>query len=258
MLDCFEREQVSISPCLHNVGFEAQSFLYHLARHVEHHAVYVDLGITVEMEQAMNAWARDGFRTEIRRLRKDPECKTLFLAISGKMASGKSTLSESIEKKGRYYLNKRVARVSTAWPLKEAAHQLFGMSLEEEKKDRPLLIELGNVVRKREENRLVNMAIQQARELGRFNDVVIIDDLRFQNEAPALKAAGFKLIRCEVSECIRKERILSKYPNTAEVHFSRMNSTSETQLDDYMSWDKVVDTSKPVTDSQVREIISLS
>lgn len=218
-------------------------------------AVYTDLGIDEDMSAVIKAYA-DQYGTPVtyRCLRGDPERKTAFLAISGKMASGKTSLANAIV---REFPQKRVAFVSNAGPLKEVAMFLCGMPPEEEKKDRPLLIELGDVVRKREVNRLVKMAVQKARLLAQWNDIVIVDDLRFKNEAPFLQGAGFKLLRLETDLEIRQQRIMEKYPATWKTHFEKLNSTSETQLDDYKEWDMVVNTTTQLPKSILFEIINL-
>ena len=215
-------------------------------------AVYTDLGISPGMERAINYYNEHGIYVDYRCLREDPETKPILLAISGKMASGKTTLGNQLVK---HCPTKRIAFVSNAWPLKKVAAELCGMSLDEEKKDRPLLIDLGNVVREREINRLVNMAVSKALALAEYNDVVVIDDLRFANEAPVLREAGFKLVRCEVAKEIRVARIQAKYPKTAATHLKKLESTSETQLDDFKEWDMVIDTSKPVSRAQLKALV---
>lgn len=215
-------------------------------------AVYVDLGISDAMAKAINEYQEYGMDVEYRSLRGDPDLKPVLLAISGKMASGKTTLANTIV---RNFPEKRVAFISNAWPLKKVASELCGMSLEEEKKDRPLLIDLGNVVREREVDRLVNLAVKKAQDLSHYNDIVIVDDLRFKNEAPVLKNAGFKLVRCFVEEEMRKDRIKAKYPDTWPTHFEKLDSTSETQLDDYTGWDFELATDQPVEKELLKRLL---
>lgn len=71
----------------------------------------------------------------------------------------------------------------------------------------------------------------------------VVDDMRFINEANALRDSGFVLVRIETPEEIRRERILKLYPN---YDFSRFNHASETNLDDWTEWDMVVDGSRPL------------
>lgn len=196
-------------------------------------AFYLDLGESEGMNKAKTFYSKHGVPIEYRSLRS---LTTKLVAISGKMAAGKTTLQNALIES---CCKLRVARVSIAWPLKKVAADLCGMSLEEDRKDRALLIDLGNVVRDRETDRLVNMAVHKAKQLAKYHDIVIIDDLRFQNEAPILRAAGFKLVRCNVSSEVQKTRIRAKYSKTWEQHFDKLCSRSETDLDDYPGWDVV-------------------
>lgn len=196
-------------------------------------AMYTDLGISEGMGKAREFYLSRGVRVVYRKLR---QTHTKLIAISGKMASGKTTLKNAIIEQNPQL---RVASVSIAWPLKKTASELCGMSLEEEKKDRQLLIDLGNVVRAKDVNRLVNMAVEKASHMASYHDVVIIDDLRFRNEAPILRDNGFHLVRLSVSEAVQKERIRAKYPDTFEKHFQKLGSTSEVDLDSFNEWDVV-------------------
>lgn len=276
--DCFERGEAPICPALlytrhSNVrcsnyegqvvpGLDIQTWdgLFNTIKpwvtRVDKIAVYdeVDFGVDHFIRLFCEKLGDSNADTrETRRLKKEPRTPTRFIAVSGKMGSGKTTLVNKILKQ---HSDKRIACVSNAWPLKKVAHELCGMSLEEEKKDRSLLIGLGNVVREREVDRLVKMAVKKAAYLAQYNDIVIIDDLRFKNEALMLEKHKFKMIRCEVSDEIRKARIEFKYPEMKEIHFKNFNNTSETQLDGYEGWDMVIDTRTPVSKLVIDEILT--
>lgn len=64
---------------------------------------------------------------------------------------------------------------------------------------------------------------------------VVVDDVRFRNEADTLRKAGFLMLRIEAPEKIRKARLPQGYPESAFLH------PSETGLDDYQGWHYVID-----------------
>ena len=61
-------------------------------------------------------------------------------------------------------------------------------------------------------------------------DNIIIDDLRFENEINYLKEHGFTIIRLNIPDNIRIERIKNTYPNTYEEHIKGMNHNSEQEI----------------------------
>lgn len=159
-----------------------------------------------------------------------------MIAISGKFASGKSTLMANLVQ--RFKQDKRsVETMSIAGFLKQLCVSGYGMSEEEEKKDRSLLIKVGQALRDINKDVLLNILLHKVKTSKA--DVVIIDDLRFKNEADGLH--NWVQIRINAPEEIRIERVKNKYPNTFEKHLEHLNSESETQLDSY-NFDNVIQT----------------
>lgn len=138
------------------------------------------------------------------------------LAVSGKMRSGKDTLSE--------YLVKRYGftRFAFADRLKEVAVELFGMSME--RKDRHLLVELGRKMC--EVDRLVWVNCVLGKIPLRAD--VVISDMRFQYEYDALKAFGFTMIHMEIDRDTQVKRIMKC---GSAVDMSLLDDRSETDLD---------------------------
>ena len=70
----------------------------------------------------------------------------------------------------------------------------------------------------------------------------VVDDMRFQNEAAALAAAGFKLVSCWLPEQSRLQRVASIYEGVMpdETH------ASECALRDWKDWDGVINTGVPM------------
>jgi hypothetical protein len=138
------------------------------------------------------------------------------LAVSGKMRSGKDTLSE--------YLVKRYGftRFAFADRLKAVAVELFGMSVS--RKDRHLLVELGRKMC--EVDRLVWVNYVLGKIPLRAN--VIISDVRFRYEYDALRAFDFTMVRMETDRDTQVGRLM-KFGSAADV--SLLDDRSETDLD---------------------------
>lgn len=178
---------------------------------------------------------------------------TVFVALSGKMASGKSSIVQKIKEK---YPDKTVKSVSIAYSLKKFCHDWYGMSLDEDKKDRDLLIKVANQMRSIDPNVFVKKAINEAKELNGKCDIVCIDDLRFSNEPMYLKEAGFLLYRINASEETRKQRLINKYGEMeSKQHILKLSDPSECDLDNYTKFDVVLDGEKSL--DELKEEIKL-
>ena len=165
------------------------------------------------------------------------------IAISGKVASGKTSLAnEILEFKSsigeEYHIH------SFAGPIKKIAHECFSMSLDPNLKDRKLLQDIGQKLRDIDPNVWVNAFINQ---IGNI-DNVICDDLRFENEANALKKAGFTLVRLDICKDHQIDRLKRTYPLKWKEHTNKLNNVSETNLDDYNGFDIVVKINRELTD----------
>jgi len=113
-----------------------------------------------------------------------------LVAFTGKMGSGKSTAAKTLEEYG-------FKRFSFATKLKDLSVDLFGMK----EKNRKLLQDFGAVLRGIEEDVWANYLLKQI-SLYAFQCAansrpfhVVIDDLRYLNEAKILRKSGFILIR---------------------------------------------------------------
>lgn len=83
---------------------------------------------------------------------------------------------------------------------------------------------------------------------------MVTDDVRFVNEAEGLRAVGFRLVRIETPEAVRKERVERLYPryrNDPSVFLHR----SEVELDTFDSWDATFDGSLPLDEFR-RQIVA--
>lgn len=137
------------------------------------------------------------------------------IAIAGKMCSGKTTLCNHIIKEYPHHIKK-----SIAGKVKEIATEMFGMK----EKDRKLLQTIGTQFREIDNDVWIKYLINQNL------DNVIIDDLRYENEAKLLKEDGWYIIRLNINEKLQIERIKNTYTNWDQ-HIKNINHESELEID---------------------------
>ena len=109
------------------------------------------------------------------------------LAITGRMCSGKTTLSNTIQE-----IEPRFQIFSFGKKVKEVATDLFGM--DPLTKDRTLLINFANKMREIDSNVWINQVLKETRG----NKDCIIDDVRYQNEVDALLKDGWHFIQLHI------------------------------------------------------------
>jgi dephospho-CoA kinase len=162
------------------------------------------------------------------------------IGICGRMASGKTTLANELEKQflrqRKVALEENVCQMSLAGKVKEIARDLFFM----QGKDRPLLQKIGMKMREIEENVWLDYVLESAnRQLG----IVIVDDVRFINEAVTMKENEWIMIKIVVDEETQLERLKKTYPYDWERHWENRNNPSESQVDHILDevFDFVID-----------------
>lgn len=157
----------------------------------------------------------------------------MIIAISGKMGSGKSTLADGLEQWAR--LNKKgitVTRLKFADPIYEAARSSYTALGLEPLKDRKLLQFMGAHFKEKFGPSFWTDQIRDRINNLTFigDNLIIIDDLRFPNEAEFVKSLGGTVIRLECPDEERLQRIGNMlFVNTAH--------ESETALDSYTGFD---------------------
>lgn len=109
--------------------------------------------------------------------------------------------------------------------LEQAWHH--GKSLLDDEKPRGFLQDLGTALRAIDGDIFVRAAVNKA-QAGK----IVVDDLRMVNEATAFRQARFKLVRIDVDEAVRMQRV-------EELGYdkNRLSHITETALDDWTDWD---------------------
>ena len=167
------------------------------------------------------------------------------IAITGKMCSGKTTLSNylcEIEPKFQVF--------SFGKKVKQVASDLFDM--DPLVKDRSLLTSIGQKMREIDSDVWVNYVINQCKDI----EYCLIDDLRYQNEYEALAKNNWKIIQLTISDDLQEERIRNIYPDNYQDHLKNRGHESERNSFDWMNQDPylIIDSSKNL--DEIKDIIN--
>ncbi len=165
-----------------------------------------------------------------------------IICVSGKIASGKTTLASLIELYNPY------ARRALAGALKADLARLCQVSVDyiEENKElfRPMLQYYGTEIMRKVhgEDYWVRRLVQDSEDAGLSG--LVVDDVRFPNEVEGLvasaRSAAFS-VRLEVDPAVQAERYLAKYGSALSE--DKANHVSETALDSYHHFDATFDSS---------------
>tara|TARA_B100000963_G_scaffold315514_1_gene294717 strand:+ start:644 stop:1165 length:522 start_codon:yes stop_codon:yes gene_type:complete len=161
------------------------------------------------------------------------------IAITGKMCSGKTTLSKYLVS-----IEPRFQVFSFGKKVKEVASDLFQM--DPNFKDRSLLTSIGQKMREIEPDVWANYVINQTKDLN----YCIIDDLRYQNEYELLAKEGWKIIQLNISKELQEQRIQSIYPENYQDHLKNRTHASERNSFQWLNEgpDLIIDTSQDKED----------
>tara|TARA_B100001093_G_scaffold517323_1_gene598560 strand:- start:1505 stop:2029 length:525 start_codon:yes stop_codon:yes gene_type:complete len=148
------------------------------------------------------------------------------LAITGKMCSGKSTISNYLIK------NKNFTRLGYGDFVKKYAKEIFDMKI----KDRKLLQDLGQKLKEIDPNVWVKLLEKKLDSLEKKGiDKIVVDDVRFPQEIKSLRQKGFIILKLNINEELQKKRIIRTYPDNYKLHLMRLNDISETLNSDFIT-----------------------
>ena len=142
------------------------------------------------------------------------------IGICGRMCSGKSTLANNII---NYNKEKGITIVKDSFAAKiyELAYDIFKMKT----KDRQLLQQIGTKFREIDEKVWINYIIHK------YDDNIIIDDVRYHNEVMALKENGYILIKLKISRDLQIKRLKELYKDNFDRHYKNIDHVSELFVD---------------------------
>lgn len=157
---------------------------------------------------------------------KDEIMSNMIIGLSGKRGVGKTALANYLHRHHGFTV------VSFAGPLKKLAEDLYpGISKAPKEKPfasydwtpREFMVRLGDFMRYHEQDYWLNRGLEVISKPGRW----VFDDVRFKNEAEALKKSGAKLVR------------INRYEKD-NPYGRNLDIPSETELDDY-GFDHVIE-----------------
>lgn len=156
------------------------------------------------------------------------------IAISGKAASGKSSLADAVvlELVRRGY---HTCRISFGDPIREEVRAKYGLT-KAQPDYRARMIEVGDGARKRDPEWWIRRIAPTVHRCLQEHRVIVIDDLRFRAEYDWLWLAGFKLVRVTASEPLRSKRLAAR---GEDPWFAFSLETGETELDTHLFWHDV-------------------
>jgi len=135
------------------------------------------------------------------------------IAICGPICSGKTYLSDYLSK--QYNLEK----YSFGDKVKDIAIDIFTMHY----KDRPLLQSISDKMKEIDPDIWTKYVVRKIKHL----DNIIIDDLRFVNEARYLQELGFTIIKLTIDPDTQRNRIMRKYMEHYQIHLDNLHHNSE-------------------------------
>lgn len=173
------------------------------------------------------------------------------IALSGKFYSGKSTAAEVLVREFGFTKlaladELKAMAAEIVYFLRECAGlQHAGALLD---KTTPLgrawLQWLGtDLIRKRDADFWAKQLIRRLSNEAEALRNVVVDDMRFRNEALLLRDAGFKLVRIEATRGVRHRRAAAL---GVELSPEREYHPSETDLDDFPLWDAIINGDVPI------------
>lgn len=132
------------------------------------------------------------------------------------MAAGKSWCATELQWHNYH-------RYALAGKLKAICYELYGVA-DKNDRSRKILQEVGIDLRKHDPDVWIKYLLNTIKNKNE-KDKVVVDDLRFINEAKYFRANGFVLIKVTVDEQVRQDRLQDLYPNmdpTRQTHQSEM------------------------------------
>jgi adenylate kinase family enzyme len=136
------------------------------------------------------------------------------LAITGQMASGKTSIAKYLVEKYNF------TKFSFADDVKLYATEIFDMK----NKDRKLLQQFATKMKEIDENIWIKRLDNKIKDIS---DNIIIDDLRFPNEELYLKSKGFKILKLDIDTELQNNRLKNTYINDFNMHIECKKHDSE-------------------------------
>lgn len=157
--------------------------------------------------------------------------RTIFILISGKAGTGKTTFGELLAQHLTTYTSLTVQTANFADTVKSTARVSFGWDGKKDDRGRRLLQQIGGIGREYNESIWARNLVTYVEQNNLFPpDVVIAGDWRFPNELAYLEKEGFQTLLINMSAPEREILKDTEY----------YKDISETALDDFDRYDYVI------------------
>jgi adenylate kinase family enzyme len=140
------------------------------------------------------------------------------LAITGKMASGKTSIAKYLVEKYNF------TKFSFADDVKIFATEIFDINMKI--KDRKLLQQFATKMKEIDENIWIKRLDNKIKDID-ISDNIIIDDLRYPNEELYLISNGFKILKLDIDTELQNNRLKNTYINDFDIHIECKKHDSE-------------------------------
>ena len=169
------------------------------------------------------------------------------IALSGKLRSGKTTVRELFENIGKDEYNIDFINLPLATPIYKEAHSFYERhGLVWDTKPRKLLEGIGEALNDKYPHGDKIVELYKDELETKIQDNILIDDMRRTTQANFLKERGFKLIRIECTDGIRKYRCLPGEWSEGSI--------TDIELDDYGNFDYKIVNNEPSTETGLKNL----
>lgn len=139
------------------------------------------------------------------------------VAFTGKFGSGKTTAANYLVEKHGF------VKMSLADPMRQIVREIFGIESKSDPRYRRIMQKLGtDWFRSEDPDVWINYLLKRVRDEYR---PIVVDDVRFLNEALALVRNGWKIIYLKCPDNVRIERCKARdghFEDTTMNHFSEL------------------------------------
>ena len=159
----------------------------------------------------------------------------MIIILSGKAEAGKNKVADIMKAN----LREKTIIISYAHYLKEYAKNILNWDGNEKTKPRSFLQEMGDIVKAKDPNFLIERVIEDIFVYSKFFENIIISDARFRNEIETIKNKFNNVVTVRIDG---KANHLTK---KQQIH------NTETALDDYKDFDYIIENKGTISDLEV-------
>lgn len=131
--------------------------------------------------------------------------KSIIIAIAGTSRAGKDTFADVLAQTMEELGLGTPTRIAFADPIKELYNKFF-YYVDTESKPRDAYVTIGNAFRSIDSEVWIRPVYKRLLEELSNNNSVIVTDVRYQNEAEALREAGIPIVKVVADDWVRQER----------------------------------------------------